>query len=183
MIYLFIATGTEELEALGTADIIRRAGLGLQIVSITGQRIVTGAHGIRIEADKLLDDVEFFDADLLVLPGGMPGSTNLAACEDLNERIRDHVYLGRPIAAICAAPLVLGRLGFLDGKRVTCYPGIEGELTDATCTGALVEQDGLFITGKGPAAVFEFAYTIVERMKDKATADALRQGMLWNEVK
>ena len=183
MIYLFIATGTEELEALGTADIIRRAGLDLQIISITGQRIVTGAHGIRIEADALLSEADFFDADMLVLPGGMPGSTNLATCEDLNERIRDHVYLNRPVAAICAAPLVLGRLGMLDGKRATCYPGIEGELTGATCTGALVEQDGLFITGKGPAAVFEFAYAIVERMKDKATADALRQGMLWNEVR
>lgn len=183
MIYLFFATGTEEIEALGTADIIRRAGLDLQIVSITGERIVTGAHGIRVETDALLNDIDFFEADLLIFPGGMPGATNLADCADLNERLRDHVYLGRPVAAICAAPLVLGRLGLLDGKRATCYPGFEGELTGATCTGALVEVDGQFITGKGPAAVFEFGYAIVERMKDKATADALRQGMLWSEVK
>ena len=131
MVYLFFATGTEELEALGTADIIRRAGLDLQIVSITG------------------------------------------------ERIRDHAYLGRPVAAICAAPLVLGRLGLLEGKRATCYPGFEGELTGATCTGALVEQDGQIITGKGPAAVFEFGYTIVAHMKDQQTADALSHGMLY----
>jgi len=181
MIYLFFATGTEEIEALGTADIIRRAGLDLRIVSSTKERIVTGSHGIRVETDALLKDVEFYDADLLIFPGGMPGATNLAACEDLNERIRDHVYLGRPVAAICAAPLILGRLGLLEGKRATCYPGFEDELRGATCTGALVEQDGLFITGKGPAAVFEFGYTIVERMKDKATADALRKGMLWSE--
>lgn len=181
MIYLFFATGTEEIEALGTADIIRRAGLDLRIVSITQERIVTGSHGIRVETDALLKDVEFYDADLLIFPGGMPGATNLAACEDLNERIRDHVYLGRPVAAICAAPLILGRLGLLEGKRATCYPGFEDELRGATCTGALVEQDGLFITGKGPVAVFEFGYTIVERMKDKATADALRKGMLWSE--
>ena len=179
MIYLFFATGTEEIEALGTADIIRRAGLDLRIVSITKERIVTGAHGIRVETDALLKDIEFFDADLLIFPGGMPGATNLAACEDLNEHIRDHVYLGRPVAAICAAPLILGRLGLLEGKRATCYPGFEEELRGATCTGALVEQDGLFITGKGPAAVFEFGYTIVERMKDKDTADALREGMLY----
>ena len=179
MIYLFFATGTEEIEALGTADIIRRAGLDLRIVSITKERIVTGAHGIRVETDALLKDIEFFDADLLIFPGGMPGATNLAACEDLNEHIRDHVYLGRPVAASCAAPLILGRLGLLEGKRATCYPGFEEELRGATCTGALVEQDGLFITGKGPAAVFEFGYTIVERMKDKATADALREGMLY----
>lgn len=183
MIYLFFATGTEEVEALGTADIIRRAGLDLQIVSITGERTVTGAHGIRVETDALIEDVEFFDAELLVLPGGMPGATNLASHPILIERLRDHVNAGRPAAAICAAPLVLGRLGMLEGKRATCYPGFEGELRGATCTGALVEQDGLFITGKGPAAVFEFGYAIVERMKDKATADALRQGMLWCEVR
>ncbi len=183
MIYLFFATGTEEVEALGTADIIRRAGLDLQIVSITGERTVTGAHGIRVETDALIEDVEFFDAELLVLPGGMPGATNLAAHPILIERLRDHVNAGRPVAAICAAPLVLGRLGMLEGKRATCYPGFEGELRGATCTGALVEQDGLFITGKGPAAVFEFGYAIVERMKDKGTADALRQGMLWSEVR
>ena len=182
MIYLFFATGTEEIEALATADILRRAGLDVEIVSITGERTVTGAHGIRVETDALLDDVEFFDADLLVLPGGMPGATNLADCATLNERIRDHVIVGRPVAAICAAPLVLGRLGMLQGKRATCYPGFEGELTGATYTGALVERDGQFITGKGPAAVFEFGYALVELLKDKATADALRQGMLYNEI-
>lgn len=181
MIYLFFATGTEEIEALGTADIIRRAGLDLQIVSITGQRTVTGAHGIRVETDALLSEVDFFDADMLIFPGGLPGATNLAACADLNERLIDHVHLGRPVAAICAAPLVLGRLGLLNGKRATCYPGFEAELKGATYTGALVEQDGLFITGKGPAAVFEFGYAIVERLKDKATADALAKGMLYSE--
>lgn len=182
MIYLFFATGTEELEALGTADIIRRAGLDLQIVSITGQRIVTGAHGIRIETDALIEDIDFMDADMLVLPGGMPGAANFANHALLNERMRDHIAAGRLLAAICAAPLVPGRLGLLDGHRATCYPGFEDELKGATCTGALVEQDGQFITGKGPAAVFEFGYAIVERMKDQQTADALRQGMLWSEI-
>lgn len=183
MIYLFFATGTEELEALGTADIIRRAGLDLQIVSVTGERTVTGAHGIRVETDALIEDIDFFEADMLVLPGGLPGATNLAAHALLNERMRDHIILGRPLAAICAAPLVPGRLGLLNGKRATCYPGFEQELKGATCTGTLVEVDGQFITGKGPAAVFEFGYAIVERIKDRATADALRQGMLWSEVK
>ena len=182
MVYLFFATGTEELEALGTVDIIRRAGIDLQIVSITNERIVTGAHGIRVETDTVLSEADFFDADMLVFPGGLPGATNLAACHDLNERLRDHAYLGRPVAAICAAPLILGRLGLLDGKRATCYPGFEAELKGATCTGGLVEVDGQFITGKGPAAVFEFGYAIVECLKDKQTADALREGMLWSEV-
>ena len=182
MIYLFLATGFEEIEALGTADILRRAGLDLQLVSVTGDLTVAGAHGINIEADALFEDVDFFDADMLILPGGMPGATNLADCADLNERLRDHVYLGRPVAAICAAPLVLGRLGLLDGKRATCYPGFEGELEGATCTGAMVEVDGNVVTGKGPAAVFEFGYALVELLKDKATADALRQGMLYQPL-
>lgn len=183
MIYLFFATGTEELEALGTADIIRRAGLDLQIVSITGERLVTGAHGIRVQTDALIEDIEFFDADMLIFPGGLPGATNMADHALLNERMRDHIAARRPVAAICAAPLVPGRLGLLEGHRVTCYPGFEGELRGALAQGSLVEEDGLFITGKGPAAVFEFGYAIVARMKDKATADALRQGMLWNEVR
>ncbi|MBQ7494256.1 MAG: DJ-1/PfpI family protein [Bacteroidaceae bacterium] len=183
MIFLFFTTGTEELEALGTADILRRAGLELQIVSTTGELTVTGAHGINVQTDALIEDIDFMDADLLVLPGGMPGATNLAACPTLIERLKDHVIIGRPVAAICAAPFILGRLGMLEGKRATCYPGFEEQLKGATCTGALVEVDGQFITGKGPAAVFEFGYTLVELMKDKQTADALRAGMLWNEVK
>lgn len=183
MVYLFFATGTEELEALGTADIVRRAGIDLQIVSVTGERTVTGAHGIRVATDALIEEIDFFEADMLILPGGMPGASNFAAHSDLCERIRDHAYLGRPLAAICAAPLVLGRLGLLEGKRATCYPGFEAELSGATCTGALVEVDGQYITGKGPAAVFEFGYAIVELLKDKATADALRAGMLWSEVR
>lgn len=183
MVYLFFATGTEEIEALATVDILRRAGIDVQIVSITNERTVVGAHGIRIEADAIISQVNFATAQMLILPGGMPGATNMADNATLIERVRDHAYIGRPIAAICAAPLVLGRLGLLEGKRATCYPGFEGELRGATYTAALVEQDGQYITGKGPAAVFDFAYAIVELLKDKATADQLRAGMLWAEIK
>ena len=183
MVYLFFATGTEEIEALATVDILRRAGIDVQIVSITNERTVVGAHGIRIEADAIISQVNFATAQMLILPGGMPGATNMADNATLIERVRDHAYIGRPIAAICAAPLVLGRLGLLEGKRATCSPGFEGELRGATYTAALVEQDGQYITGKGPAAVFDFAYAIVERLKDKATADQLRAGMLWAEIK
>ena len=183
MVYLFFATGTEEIEALATVDILRRAGIDVQIVSITNERTVTGAHGIRVEADTTIAQANFATAQMLILPGGLPGATNLADSATLIERLRDHAYVGRPVAAICAAPLVLGRMGLLEGRRATCYPGFEGELRGATCTGALVEVDGQFITGKGPAAVFDFAYAIVERLKDAATADQLRAGMLWTEVR
>ena len=183
MVYLFLATGFEEVEALAPTDILRRAGISVNLVSTTGEASVAGAHGIRVEADVLLNDIDFVDAEMLILPGGMPGAANLANNATLIERLRDHAYLDRPLAAICAAPFILGRMGLLQGKRATCYPGFEGELTGATYTGALVEKDGQFITGKGPAAAFEFGYTIVEQLKDKATADALRKGMLWSKVK
>ncbi len=182
MIYLFFATGTEEIEALATVDILRRAGLDVQIVSITGELTVAGAHGIKVVTDTLVEDIDVSKAQLLVLPGGLPGATNLAAHPLVNKAVLAHAAAGRTVAAICAAPLVLGRLGLLQGYHATCYPGFEGELTGATYTGALVEHDGQFITGKGPAAVFEFGYTLVEQFKDKATADALRQGMIWSEV-
>ena len=182
MIYLFFATGTEEIEALATVDIIRRAGLPLTIVSINDDYEVIGAHGISVVADALLKETDFSDADLLVLPGGLPGATNFDSCPELCTTVVMHAEEGKPVAAICAAPLVLGHLGLLEGRRATCYPGFEGELSGATCTGALVEVDGQFITGKGPAAAFEFAYTIVELLQDKETADALRAGMLWTEI-
>lgn len=182
MIYLFFATGTEEVEALATVDILRRASLDVKIVSITGELTVTGAHGIRVVCDELIEDIDVAKAKLLVLPGGMPGATNLASHPLVNKAVLAHAAAGRTVAAICAAPLVLGRLGLLQGHRATCYPGFEDELTGATYTAALVEHDGQFVTGKGPAAVFEFGYKLVELLKDEATAEALSNGMLWSEV-
>lgn len=179
MVYLFFATGTEEIEALATVDILRRAAIDVQIVSITGDLTVTGAHGIKVECDTLIEDIDVTQARLLVLPGGMPGAINLANHPLVNEAVLEHTAAGRTVAAICAAPLVLGRLGLLQGHRATCYPGFEDELTGATSTGALVEHDGQFVTGKGPAAVFEFGYKLVELFKDAATAQNLRNGMLW----
>ena len=179
-VLLFLATGFEEIEALATVDILRRAGINVQMVSVTGEYTVTGSHAINVETDFLIEDADFDSASMLILPGGLPGSTNLAAHELLCQRIQEHVASNRPVSAICAAPLVLGRLGLLAGHRATCYPGVEGELAGATYTSAMVEQDGLFITGKGPAAAFDFAYTIVERLLDKATADGIRAGMLWS---
>ena len=117
MIYLFFATGTEEVEALATVDILRRAGLPLQIVSVTGEQVVTGAHQIRVVTDALIEDIDVDCADMLILPGGMPGATNFAAHPLLNTYLVQHVAADRPVAAICAAPLVLGRR-----SPGTCYP-------------------------------------------------------------
>ena len=182
MIYIFLATGFEDIEALAPVDIMRRAGLEVQTVSITGEQIVTSAHGVGIVADMLLSDVDFPKAEMLVLPGGLPGSTNLDACKPLTQAIVRHFEAGGAIAAICAAPLVFGHLGLLQGRRATCYPGVESELKGATYTSAIVEQDGNIITGKGPGAAFEFGYTIVEYFRGQSVSQILREGMIYEEL-
>ena len=182
MIYVFLATGFEDIEALAPIDIMRRAGLQVQTVSITGQQIVMSAHGVGIAADIPLSDVSFAEAEMLVLPGGLPGSTNLDACQPLVEAIRAHHEAGGAIAAICAAPLVFGHLGLLQGRRATCYPGVESELKGATYTAAIVERDGNIITGKGPAAAFEFGYCIVDFLCGERASQPLRKGMIYQEL-
>lgn len=182
MIYVFLATGFEDIEALAPVDIMRRAGLEVQTVSITGQQIVMSAHGVGIAADKLLSEVKPEGAQMLVLPGGLPGSTNLDACKPLTEAIARHHQAGGAIAAICAAPLVFGHLGLLEGRRATCYPGVDPELKGATYTAAIVERDGNIITGKGPAAAFEFGYAIVDFLLGEGASEPLRQGMMYKDL-
>ena len=180
-VYEFLANGFEDIEALAPVDILRRGGLEVVTVSITGSEYVESAHGVEVKADVWFEDVESFDdADLLLLPGGMPGAANLDMHHQLGQVLIDHCERGKLMGAICAAPLVLGRRGLLDGRRATCYPGFETELGQADYTAALVEQDGQFVTGKGPGAAFALGYALVERLKDKATADALREGMMYN---
>lgn len=181
-VYLFFAEGTEEVEALAVVDILRRAGIDTRIVSVSGSKSVTGAHGICIEADLTIEETDFSKASMLVLPGGLPGAYNLADCALLAEGIKTVYEASRPLAAICAAPLVYGRMGLLKGVRATCYPGFEDQLEGAEYTAALVEKDGLFITGKGPAAVFEFGYAIVAMLAGEEQAEKVKNGMLYNEL-
>lgn len=178
-IYLFLAEGFEEMEALSVVDIVRRAGLSIQTVSVTGNEYVTSSHGVTVKADRLFDaEAICKDAEMLVLPGGMPGATNLAAHEGLRKAILGFCAANRPLAAICAAPMVYGQLGLLKDKNATCYPGFEKYLEGAHTTGAMVEQDGNFITGKGPGAAFDFAFAIVTKFAGKAKADEVKAGML-----
>ena len=179
-VFVFLAEGFEDIEALAPVDIMRRAGLQVETVSITDEIVVTSAHGVGIVADRTLAEIDFDDAQLMFLPGGLPGATNLDACVELRDGLLAHHKKGGLIAAICAAPLVLGHLGLLSGHRSTCYPGFETELTGADYTASLVEQDGQFITGKGPGAAFELGYVLVERLVGKAVADQLREGMMYN---
>ena len=181
-IYQFMAEGFEDVEALAPVDILRRGGQEIVMVSITGSEYVTSAHGVTLKTDALFDDVDLADADLLMLPGGLPGSTNLNAHEGLREALVKHYESGKLIAAICAAPMVFGSLGLLEGKRATCYPGCESTMTGAEYTKQLVTIDGNIITGEGPAAAFPYAYAILEIFAGKAVADQLREGMMFNHL-
>ena len=182
MVYVFLANGFEEVEALAQVDILRRAGLGVTTVSVTGHKHVEGAHGVQVMADELFEKVDYTDATAMILPGGMPGATNLANHSGLCEIIKVAYRNNAVVAAICAAPLVLGRLGLLRDKRATIYPGMESEINGAVITHALVECDGRIITGKGPAAAFAFAYTIVDALMGRGASDRIATGMLYKEL-
>jgi 4-methyl-5(b-hydroxyethyl)-thiazole monophosphate biosynthesis len=175
---LFLATGFEETEAVGTIDVLRRGGIETSVVSITGAREVTGAHGLGVVADALFGETDFSAIDALILPGGMPGSSNLNACEPLKQLLVNHHDEGKLVAAICAAPLVLGGLGLVNGRKATCYPGFEPQLTGAILTDKAAVTDGNIITGKGPGLVFHFALSIVAYLQGQTVADEVSAGLL-----
>lgn len=175
--YVFFADGFEETEAFTSVDVMRRAGLNVEMVTVTPDEIVTGAHDIPVLCDKNVVNCDFSDAELVLLPGGMPGAATLEKCDELRKLILHFAEEQKPIAAICAAPMVLGKLGVLRGKKATCYPGFEQYLEEADCTGAPVERDGNIITGKGPGAAMEFALAIVELLKGKEKVEELKEAM------
>ncbi len=177
-VYVFFADGFEEVEAFTSVDVLKRAGLNVEMITVTPGEIVTGAHGIPVLCDKNIVNCDFFDADLVVLPGGMPGAATLGECDDLRRLVLRFAEQGKPIAAICAAPMVLGKLGLLKGRKATCYPGFEQYLEGAVCTGAMVEKDGNIITGKGPGAAMEFALAIVELLQGKEKVAELKEAMI-----
>ena len=177
--YVFLANGFEDVEALIPVDVLRRGGVNVITVScVDGSQVVESAHGVRIEADALFEDCNFDDADLLLLPGGMPGASNLYNHQGVRQAVADQDAANGLIAAICAAPaVVLGQMGLLRGRRVTCYPGFEMMLGGALYTGALCTVDGNITTGEGPAAAFPFAYALLEQLVDKETAQQVAVGM------
>lgn len=182
MVYTFLATGFEDVEALIPVDIFRRGGIEVKTVSITGDKMVESAHGVKIQADILFDEADFSDAELLMLPGGLPGATNLRDHEGLCAALLAHYNRGGKVSAICAAPMVLGKLGILKGKRATCYPGFENYMTGAEYTAELFTTDGNVTTGEGPAATFPYAYALLEQFIGKERVDEIREGMRFNHL-
>ena len=177
-VYVHFAEGFEEIEAVSTVDVLRRAGIETQMISVTGDKIVTGAHGIQIKTDILFDQADYNNCDMIVLPGGMPGTTNLGRHQGLTDKIRTFAEEGKWLAAICAAPIVFGQMGLLKGRTAVVFPGNEEKLIGAKIGRHTVEVDGKFITSRGPGTALDFALTIVEILRDKAAAKSLRQSML-----
>jgi 4-methyl-5(b-hydroxyethyl)-thiazole monophosphate biosynthesis len=175
MIYVLLADGFEEVEALTPIDIMRRAGIDVKTAAIKNQ-VVVGAHDIPVTADIMINDVNPEDAELIMLPGGM-GHELLDASDKVHALLNFAVAEDLYIAAICAAPSILGKKMMLEGKKATCFPGYEKYLYGAEVCGDKVVVDGKIITGKGAGAASEFGFTIVELLKDKETADKLRKTM------
>lgn len=177
--YVFLADGFEEVEALTSVDVMRRAGMPVVTVSMNPDLEVCGAHAVAVLADSLYDDNDYSDAEWLVLPGGMPGAVNLAACEALCDELTAQVGRGGKIAAICASPsVVLAPLGLLDGRRAVCYPGMEAPGNIDWLEGVPVAVDGNVVTGNGPAAAAPFALTMVAQSQGNDAAAAVAAGML-----
>jgi len=177
-VFVFLAEGFEEIEAVATIDILRRGDLDVTTVSITGKNAVNGAHNISVVADQLFEEANFESGQMLVLPGGMPGAKNLNEHEGLKSLIKQYVSENKKIAAICAAPLVFGGLNLLQGKKATAYPGFEDTLLGASYVNDKVVQDSNIITGKGPGLTFDFGLAIVAELQGQAKADEVARGML-----
>ena len=177
MIIVLLADGFEEIEALTPVDMLRRAGLEVKTVGVGG-KIAVGSHGIPVVCDILPNEVNLCEVSMAIFPGGMPGSLNLDASPFTNEVIDSLLPRGGRIAAICAAPLVFGRRGLLDGKRATCYPGFEGELAGALKVDERVVRDGNIITAVGMGAALEFGLALVEALCGKEKREALARAVI-----
>ncbi len=178
------ASGCEEVELLMTVDILRRGGVTVEIVSTTGERVVTCSHKSAIVTDRLLEECDFSDSDVLMLPGGVPGVTNLEGNAAVCEAVKQQLHEGRRVAAICAAPSLLGHLGLLKGKRFTCYPGYEGELetTESTqWTGERTVTDGLITTGRGLGCAMDFGLELLRVLQGEECAEEVKRRIQYPE--
>ena len=176
---VFMADGCEEIEALTVVDLARRAGIEVAMISVTGEKLVKGAHGINFQTDIPAEYMDFDMLDGIVLPGGMPGTLNLGANDYVQKTIAEFASEGKLVAAICAAPSVLGEAGLLQGKRATSYPGFDDKLLGAeVCTQSVV-IDGNMITSRGMGTAIDFALAIIEYLLDKAVADDLAKGIIY----
>ncbi|MBQ8720245.1 MAG: DJ-1/PfpI family protein [Clostridia bacterium] len=177
MIAILLADGFEEIEALTPLDLLRRAKLDARTVAV-GSKIAVGSHGIPVIADMTADELKLSEVSMLILPGGMPGTLNLDASDLVGEAIKTVLDRGGRVAAICAAPLILGRRGYLEGKRAVCYPGFEDELKGfIKCNGEVV-TDGNITTAKGMGVAGRFGYELLTLLIGKERATEICRGAI-----
>ncbi|MBR5361072.1 MAG: DJ-1/PfpI family protein [Lachnospiraceae bacterium] len=182
-VLIFLADGFEEIEGLTVVDILRRAGIDIVTVSITDKAEVTGSHKIGLKTDTTIDALDFSSGDMIVLPGGMPGTKYLEADDRLMQQVDAYITGGKKVSAICAAPTILGHRGHLKGLKACCYPGLEGELTGAEVSYDAVSVAGNIITSRGLGTAVPFALVIIESILDKATADKIADSVVYSGVR
>ena len=176
---IFMANGCEEIEGLTVVDICRRAGIEIDMISITGSNEVTSSHDVTFKTDKLKENADFAEYDGIILPGGMPGTTNLGEDACVDEVIKAFAANGKLVAAICAAPSVLGLAGLLKGRKATCHPGFEDKLLDAAWIEEPVVVDGNIITSRGMGTAIAFALEIVRYFMDDETVEKIKKGLVY----
>lgn len=181
-VLMFLADGFETVEALAPLDILRRAEIEVITVSVNGQKKVTSTHQVVVEADVILEELSDAqkNADAYILPGGMPGARTLADHQAVIGLINNAYADNKLVAAICAAPMLLGEQNLLNGKNAICFPGFESYLTGVKISEESVVRDGNIITGKGVGVAFEFGYAIVQALKDEAAVKELKQKMIFH---
>jgi len=178
MVFVHFAEGFEEIEAVSVVDVLRRGGIETATVSVTGSKTVCGSHGIAVLADMLFEEADYGKCEMIVLPGGMPGTENLMTHEGLKAEIMSFAGEGKYLAAICAAPTVLGKLGVLKGKKATVFPGMEENLIGAEVSENRVVIDGNIITSRGAGTAVEFSLALVGLIKGKEEAENVGKRMV-----
>ncbi len=180
---IFMADGCEEIEGLTVVDLVRRAKLEIVMISINDTKEVTGSHGVKFMADALASEVDFATLDGIVLPGGMPGTVHLGENETVNRVIREFATEGKLVAAICAAPSVLGAAGLLQGQYATCHPGFEEKLGGAVTTTDAVVMDGNIITSRGMGTAIDFGLAIIRFLtEDEELLDHVKKGIVYHNL-
>ncbi len=178
-VFVFFAEGFEEIEALTVVDLLRRAEIPVKMTGIAGEGDVTGSHGIRVGMDTSVDEVRLEDTEMLVLPGGMPGTRYLGGCEELTSLLKEADKEQIRIGAICAAPSVLGDLGLLEGRKAVCYPGFEERLTGAKVLKEEVVTDGHITTSRGLGTAIPFALELITGLKGKEVAERIAASVIY----
>lgn len=178
MIYILMTQGFQESETCGPLDVLRHAGASVQTVNVTGDDYLVGSHGLKVIPDISIDAVDLSDCEALVLPGGLPGATNLAADERVLSLVKEQWERGGLVCAICAAPIVLGKLGLLRGKKACVYPGFEDRMEGAELVNQVIIEEDQYILANGPSAAFRFGFAIARRLLPAAAVKDVWDGML-----